>query len=155
MKYALTLQDGSVAIMTLVKQEDGEWPELAEVVRKFNDVAANGKRAVSHRQIDAEDVPADRTFREAWRDGGAAIEHDMPACRAIWKEKMRQARKPLLSDLDVAYQRADEAGDSQEKQNVALEKQALRDVTSDPAIEAAATVEELKAVWPDILKAKN
>lgn len=36
---------------------------------------------------------------------------------------------------------------------IAAKKQALRDVTADPAIEAALTPEALKAAWPEALKA--
>ena len=57
-----------------------------------------------------------------------------------------------LAALDVEYQHADERGDVAEKARIAAKKQALRDVTADPAIEAAQTPEALKAVWPDILK---
>ena len=46
------------------------------------------------------------------------------------------------------YQRADEAGDTGAKADIAKRKQALRDVTADPAIEAARTPDELRAVWP-------
>jgi hypothetical protein len=53
--------------------------------------------------------------------------------------------------LDTAYMRADEVGDQQEKRRIATQKQALRDVTADPRIDAAATPEELKAVIPDAL----
>lgn len=66
---------------------------------------------------------------------------------------MRAARAPKLAALDIAYQRADEAGDDAEKARITALKQALRDVTSDPAIEAATTTEILKSVWPDILSA--
>jgi hypothetical protein len=75
---------------------------------------------------------------------------NMAKARDIHRAKMRDARSPLLSDLDIAYQRATEAG--ADTSAIVAKKQALRDVTADPAIEAAQTVEELKAVWPEILK---
>jgi len=61
---------------------------------------------------------------------------------------MREARAPLLADLDVAYQRADEAEDQGAKRVIATRKKALRDITELPEIEAATTAEELKLIWP-------
>jgi len=74
---------------------------------------------------------------------------DMEKARDIHRDKMRVARAPLLTTLDVAFQRALEQNAN--TATIVAQKQALRDVTSDPAIEAAQTVDELKAVWPDIL----
>jgi hypothetical protein len=98
------------------------------------------------------DVPADRTFRNAWTVRGSRIDCDMPKAREIWKTKMREARAPKLGALDVEYQRADERGDARSKQEIAARKQVLRDITSDPAIDAAQTTDELKAAWPDMLR---
>jgi hypothetical protein len=74
---------------------------------------------------------------------------NMEKARNIHREKMRAARTPLLAALDVAFQRALEQNAN--TATIVAQKQALRDVTSDPAIEAAQTVEELKAVWPEVL----
>jgi hypothetical protein len=74
---------------------------------------------------------------------------NMEKARDIHRDKMRVARAPLLTTLDVAFQRALEQNANTAA--VVAQKQALRDVTSNPAIEAAQTVDELKAVWPDIL----
>ena len=108
--------------------------------------------AINPRWADQSEIPADRTFRNAWKDGGASVVHDMPKCRELHKETLRSKRKPLMDALDTAYLRADEIGDVAEKARIAAKKQALRDVTADPAIAAAATPEELKAVLPDALK---
>lgn len=81
------------------------------------------------------------------------IKVNMVKAREIWKDKMRAARAPILADLDALYQRADEFGAAGEavKARIAQDKQRLRDVTLDPGIQAAATPEELKAVWPAVL----
>ncbi len=93
----------------------------------------------------------DRTFRNAWMWEGSKIGHDMAKARDIKRAQLRKARRPLLEVLDIDYTRADERGDAEEKERIATRKQALRDVTVDPAIEAAQTPEELKQVWPEIL----
>ena len=74
---------------------------------------------------------------------------NMAKARDIHRAKMRGAREPLFASLDIAYQRATETG--ADTSTIVAKKQALRDVTSDPAIEAAQTTDELKAVWPSIL----
>lgn len=74
---------------------------------------------------------------------------NMTVARDVWRTRIRAARAPKLDALDVAYQRADEQGDGVAKQAIAAEKQALRDATSDPRIEAAATPDDLTAAWPE------
>jgi len=104
-----------------------------------------------------EAIPSDRTYRNAWEPDHAngRVIHNMSKCREIHREHLRRARTPLMAALDVEYQRADEdtnsARKTAEKARIAAQKQALRDVTADPAIDAASTPEELKQVWPAIL----
>lgn len=74
---------------------------------------------------------------------------DMEKARNIHRDLMRQARAPKLAALDIAFQRALEKGSGSTQ--IVKQKHALRDVTSDPAIEAARNADELKAVWPEIL----
>ncbi len=97
--------------------------------------------------IDVADVPTDLVFRNAWivRDG--RLVYDMPKARDILRDKIREARAPQLAALDIEYQRADERGDTTRKAEIAIRKQALRDAPADTAIEAAATIEALEAVW--------
>ena len=73
---------------------------------------------------------------------------NMDKAREIKKDQIREARKPMLEALDVAYMRAVEAGDTTQQAQIAAEKQTLRDATDDPGIAAATTPEELKAVNP-------
>jgi hypothetical protein len=74
---------------------------------------------------------------------------NMAKAREIHRAKMRDAREPLFAALDIAYQRALE--NSASTGEIVAKKQALRDVTSDPAIDAAQTVSQLKSVWPSVL----
>lgn len=104
------------------------------------------------RVVDETAIPTDRTFRDAWTLNGAGIAVDMPKAREIRREQLRTLRKPKMEALDVAYMRADEMGDTAEKQRIAALKAALRNVTADPAIEAATTPAELKAALPAALK---
>ena len=114
-------------------------------------VAKDVPAGVEYHFVEDSDLPS-REFRNAWKIDGGKIGHDMDKCRAIWKDKMREARAPKLAALDLEYQRADEADDKAKKREVAARKQALRDVTADTRIVSAKTPEELKAVWPETLK---
>lgn len=96
--------------------------------------------------------PDDRTFRDAWVKAANKIEIDMPKARNIHRDRLRALRAPKLAALDADYLKADETGDATAKTRIAAEKQALRDVTADPGIEAAKTPQELKAVLPAPLR---
>lgn len=69
--------------------------------------------------------------------------------KAIWKEKWREARKPLLASLDIEFMKAVETDDTEKQAEIALKKQALRDVTNTEI--NGNTPEEIKAVWPSVL----
>lgn len=99
------------------------------------------------------DEDTDSDFRDAWKDtpGRNKPDVDMPKARDIHRDRLRAIRAPLLEDLDNQYMRADEAGNAALKAEIAGKKTALRNVTDDPAIDAAKTPEQLKAVWPAAL----
>jgi hypothetical protein len=153
MKFiALTARNGSVQIMQLVQRPDGSYPSVDGELAKWPAVKRDDIARAD--EIAADAVPSDRTFRDAWTLGAnQTIGHDMPKARNIQRRRMREARAPLLAALDVEYQRADESGDTIRKAAVVARKQALRDVTADPAIEAATTPDDLRAVWPAALVA--
>mgnify|MGYP000299451222 CR=1 FL=1 len=76
------------------------------------------------------------------------IKVNMTKAVEIKKDIIRAERAPLMAELDVAFMRAVEAGDQEAQAEIAAKKQALRDATKDPALTAAKTPEELKAVVP-------
>jgi len=67
---------------------------------------------------------------------------DINKAKEIKKESLRQQRKPLLEAQDVAYMRAQEAGE--DTTAIVQEKQRLRDITN--LVDSCTTVEELKMV---------
>jgi len=69
--------------------------------------------------------------------------------KAIWKDKWREARKPLLASLDIEFMKAVESADAAKQTEIASKKQALRDVTQTEIV--GNTPEENKAVWPSVL----
>lgn len=102
----------------------------------------------------AEHIGKDRYFRGAWTwvTPEPVIDVDMTKAVEIHKAKLRELRAPKLAALDVEYTRADEAVDTATKAIIAGKKQALRDMTKSPALSAAKTPEQLKAVMPEALK---
>ena len=90
-------------------------------------------------------VPADRNFRGAWVLDGTVISEDMDSAKAIFKDKVREARTPLLEAKDVELMKALETSASTTA--IATAKNALRDAPAASAIDSASTITELKAAW--------
>ena len=103
--------------------------------------------------VDVDTVESDRTFRNAWvTEKGKSVEIDLAKSKVIAKEKVREARTPKFAELDIAYQRADEAGDSDAKTAVATKKQTARDATADTKITNADSVDNLKTGMNEVIK---
>jgi hypothetical protein len=80
------------------------------------------------------------------------INFNMDKAKEIFRDKIRKARKEKFEELDYAFMRAVEIGDTEEQSRVSSEKQILRDAPADPDIDAATTVQELVSSWKtDIL----
>ena len=92
-------------------------------------------------------MPSDRHFRNAWKLNGSVMAEDMTAAKVIFKDKIREVRKPLLEAEDVVYMKALEADDASAKTASVAKKKALRDAPSASAIDDATTIAELKAAW--------
>ena len=92
-------------------------------------------------------VPSDRHFRGAWSLSGKTISEDLAVAKTIFKDKVREARTPLLAAEDVVYMKALEAGDSSAQSASVTKKKALRDAPAASAISSADTIAKLKAAW--------
>ena len=110
---------------------------------------------VAYEIVEDDAIPADRFFRNAWVANGAAVDVDLDKAKEIQKNKLREARKPLLEKLDVDFVRALELGG--DTASIAAQKQALRDVTNivTEAEITGTTIDEitteLKAIWDEDL----
>ena len=91
--------------------------------------------------------PSDRHFRDAWKLSSTTISEDITKAKAIFKDKIREARKPLLDAEDVVYMKALEASDSSAQAASVAKKKKLRDAPADTAIDNADTIAKLKAAW--------
>ena len=92
-------------------------------------------------------VPSDRHFRGAWSLSGKTISEDLAVAKTIFKDKVREARTPLLAAEDVVYMKALEAGDSSAQAASVTKKKALRDAPAASAITSASSISALKAAW--------
>jgi len=100
-------------------------------------------------QIDASTatVPANRDFRGAWSLSGSVISEDLDTAKDIFRDKVREVRKPLLDAEDVVYMKALEADDADAKAASVTKKTNLRDAPAAAAITNAADIAALKAAW--------
>ena len=76
---------------------------------------------------------------------------DISKAKDIWKDKIREARKPALEKLDIDFVKAQET--SSDTTSIVANKQTLRDLPSQ--VDTATTVDEIKAVWNDMLGDKE
>ena len=72
---------------------------------------------------------------------------DISKAKEVWKNKIRIARKPALEKLDIDFMKAQEAGT--DTTSIVADKNTLRDLPEQ--VDTATTVDEIKAVWNDML----
>lgn len=104
-------------------------------------------RAGNSAEASAVTVPSNRNFRDSWTLEGNVISEDLAVAKQIFKDKIREVRKPLLDAQDVAYMRAQEADDADAKTAAVTAKTALRNATDASAIADATTIAELVSAW--------
>ena len=146
------MADGSCVITVPVRaartEEDTVEKYLAAIVAKdpIND-------AVETTYIERAALPTRGSFRNAWRVKEGKVSVDMTEARTIKIDQIRKDRDRRLTALDVPYMRADESGNTAEKQKIIALKQTLRDlpVTIQYSIGSIETSEELdrwQPKWP-------
>lgn len=91
--------------------------------------------------------PSNRDFRGAWTLSGTVISEDLDKAKEIFKDKIRDVRKPLLEAEDTVFMKALEDDDATAKANSKTKKTNLRDAPAASAISSATTIDELKAAW--------
>mgnify|MGYP003147157285 CR=1 FL=1 len=77
------------------------------------------------------------------------IIHDMEKAKEIWRNKIRRARTPKLTELDVRYMRALE--DGSDVNIIVQNKEQLRNYPNRVEIEQATTIEQLQEIWDTTL----
>lgn len=153
-KLAVKTDDGGVVIMSVVLHDGRKkfYPDFDKLVAQSAEHGWNGKPVSWRLTDDAEITGLDRYFRGAWEDSGR-LGVNLPKAREIHLSHIRIARDRELRRLDTEYIKADEAGDTTRKQEIAQRKQSLRDLPETFDLSKATTPEELKALWPPELTA--
>ena len=149
--------EGNRPTMVICKKEQlpqtREWRNAWKISEELN-IAAQENIVVDTYIVDKDGnqanaasvtVPANRDFRGAWSLSGSVITEDMDAAKEIFKDKVREVRKPLLEAKDVELMKALET--SADTSAIATAKDALRDAPAASAIANATTITELKAAW--------
>lgn len=131
MIYAITKEDGSLAIMRIIKGN------INEEIKKWEETQES--KAVSFREIKEEDVPSLREYRDAWIDDGKRIKHDMNKARDIQMTRIRKKRDELLEKLDVEQLKGID---------VSSQKQNLRDIPQKFDLTKFETLEALSNAMP-------
>ncbi len=72
---------------------------------------------------------------------------DITKAKDVWKNKIRKARESALTKLDIDYMKAQEQGS--DTTSIVANKNTLRNLPSQ--VDSATTVDEIKAVWNDML----
>ena len=76
-----------------------------------------------------------------------AITIDITKAKEVWKDKIRFKRAKALKKLDLDFMKAQEAGT--DTTFIVADKNTLRDLPEQ--VNTATTVDEIKAVWNDML----
>lgn len=143
MFYKIKRADGGVSI--------GNWgahDPASQLAQWEQSAQPSWLPVVSCEAVSPDAIPNDRTFRDAWGHNGV----DMAKARLIHRGRIRLARVPKFAALDGEWMKCTAAGDSAGAAAAEAKRQELRDAPAYPAIDAAATPEELKAAWPECLK---
>jgi hypothetical protein len=80
---------------------------------------------------------------------GDTIAHNMPKARELHRHLLRHQRAEKLLVLDGAYNGAVANGDTVRAAAIEAKRGELRDLTKDPRIDAATTIDELAVVGLD------
>ena len=156
MRFSYVRPDGGVSIVTSASLADMRQMSQFSAMTAEEHRAHVVARAIPGDAIDVMELPddwqpPDRAFRNAWRLNAGTFDIDMTHAREIHRDRLRKLRSPMLAALDIemsrAYNRSPAIRDV-----IEAKRQALRDVTQDPMIDAALTPDELKYAIPDILK---
>lgn len=172
-RVAIEMNDGMIVLMSFVtvnrsltlpygaqwiNDQLGLWRReatdeniFAEVSKAFPRVDRDGNvlsQPVRHWRVKEEEIPVDRTYRNALRVQGNKLEYDMAQARNLHLDQIRIAREKKFIELDAQWMRAVGQGLTNEALTIELQRQALRDLPQSLGVEQAKNIEELKIMWP-------
>ncbi len=134
MKRIIYTQDnGVVAVIIPSLDWKGTLTQLAKCVVP---------KGIAYKIVEASTIPEDRTFREAWELAEKTVKVNMDKARNIHMAAIKRARNKKLADLDIEQLKGND---------VATQKQKLRDLPIVLDLSIAETPDDLKIIWPEEL----
>lgn len=153
-KIMYTVADGSVSVATAAPKN-----KIEEMLGEMTDeeyvqhiMGCIPKDAINITEVTDESILMDREFRNAWKQNGSAIEHDLEKARGIQLDKVRIAREPKLVELDKQFMLALEKGKS--TVGIVTAKQRLRDITEPLKVATLNSIDDVKNLFPQELRSK-
>lgn len=156
-RIAISRPDGGVSLMSFVlsgrghilpdgarwvDKQRGIWARRAEPAVVAAEIERTVPGATAWQFVLDEDVPTERTFRNALVLVGGALQHDVQRAKEVVLAEVRHARAQKLAALDVEFTKAAGAAmltdDFTEARRVENERQKLRDL---PAVVAGQMVD--------------
>jgi hypothetical protein len=104
---------------------------------------------VPYEIVDIGDIPADRTFRNAWVMGDCCVEHDLNKCKEIGHSRRRELRAAEFAPYDAVIAKQIPGDDSIKAENARIEirqKYAFLQELIDSALTPEAIKSALEAV---------
>lgn len=137
------MPDGSIRI-SIPLEPFLENESEQEYLDRIADKVKPDPLAIRVADLPEENMPADRSFREAWTwtTPDPVIDIDFAKAKEITKNRLRMEREPLLKKLDIEFQKALETG--ADTTAIIAEKQRLRDITK--LADTCTTLEELEGL---------
>lgn len=122
-----------------------------EVARAARHWQQDKKTTVSWRRLSASEhtlFEQDRDYRNALEDVVGVLGHNMVKARELHRAVLRHYNGDQLLTLDREWLDKTADGKKAEADAVQATRQALKDFVNNPAIDAATTLAELKAIVP-------
>lgn len=121
--------------------------EIAKTFPGINRAGIKRPKPVAFRVISEAALPADRYYRNAWEiDGNGRVAENLEKAKAIHRDKLRNRRTEKMLPLDIQWSYAMANGRADLAAEAEAKRQALRDITEDPRIDAAKSIDELKRI---------
>lgn len=109
----------------------------------INEIAAKDVPAgAAYEVVTVSDIPADRTFRNAWEKSGKTINENLAKAKAISHDKRRAARAAEFAPLDVEATIPAKAAQAEAARQVIRDKYAVMQAQ----IDVAASVDALRDI---------
>ena len=128
---AINRDDGGCSVMRIL--DDGA--DIDMLIKKYE--VATVITAVSWAQITEADIPADRTFRNAWTTQAGKILHDIPKCKSIAHDGRRIARAKELAPLDIEATIPGKTAQAEAARQVIRDKYAAIQISIDSATDVS------------------